>query len=48
MKKDCDFCGKLAKYDGKTTIGMWAFLCETCFKKYGTGLGIGIGQRLDQ
>lgn len=47
----CDFChvnGRLsrARYDGRTTQGYWANMCEFHFKKYGTGLGTGKGQRL--
>jgi hypothetical protein len=42
----CDFCGKPAKYDGKTKMGPWADMCETCFRKYGVGLGTGKGQKL--
>jgi len=45
-KRDCDFCGDPALYDGKTMAGPWAYMCEACFKKYGTGLGTGIGQRI--
>jgi hypothetical protein len=35
-----------AKYDAKTTLGPWANLCETCFQRYGVGLGLGKGQEL--
>lgn len=35
-----------ARYDGKTTKGPWAFMCEDCFQTYGIGLGVGVGQRL--
>jgi len=41
----CDFCGKVAKYDGKTKMGPWANMCESCFKINGVGLGLGKGQR---
>ena len=43
---NCDFCGKPAKYDGKTNIGPWANMCQVCFKVNGTGLGLGFGQEL--
>ena len=45
----CDIC-KLnqAKYDCKTKQGPWANLCETCFKIYGTGLGLGKGQKIKE
>lgn len=36
----------LAAYDGKTTLGPWAFMCDPCFKQYGIGLGVGRGQQL--
>lgn len=47
----CDFCKKNgteadAHYDGKTTLGPWAFMCTPHFSTYGTGLGTGVGQRL--
>ena len=43
----CDFgCGRQALYDGRTVTGQWAYMCESCFKQYGVGLGTGKGQRL--
>lgn len=48
----CDFC-KIddsrdvpAQYDGKTTLGPWAYMCNAHFIEYGAGLGTGVGQRL--
>lgn len=38
--------GTLAAYDGKTKGGPWAFMCQECFDVHGTGLGLGVGQRL--
>jgi hypothetical protein len=35
-----------ANYDGKTTHGPWANMCEDCFERYGIGLGTGLGQKL--
>lgn len=35
-----------ALYDGKTTGGPWAYMCQECFDEHGVGLGIGRGQRL--
>lgn len=43
---DCDFCGDEAHYDGKTKLGPWANMCTSCFKRYGIGLGLGLGQEL--
>ena len=50
----CDFCmfgiqgaGVLAKYDGRTKEGPWAWMCEEHFKEHGVGLGIGKGQELE-
>ena len=45
----CDIChGPLRKlavfYDGKTTMGPWAWMCNGCFPRYGVGLGTGKGQ----
>ena len=45
-KPRCDFCGSEAKYDGKTKLGPWAYMCEICFEKFGIGLGTGKGQKL--
>jgi len=42
----CDFCGEEAHFDGKTTLSVWAFMCDYDFQVYGKGLGIAIGQRL--
>lgn len=43
----CDICANAtAAYDGLTWLGPWAYMCEGCFTKYGTGLGLGVGQRL--
>jgi len=50
----CDFCrnegneGKetVARYDGRTVYGAWAYMCPAHFRKYGVGLGLGKGQRL--
>ena len=51
---DCDVC-KLefamatpnkARYDGKTTVGPWGYMCEEHFSTVGIGLGLGKGQRI--
>ena len=42
----CDFCGRTARYDGKTIQGPWAYMCATHFEIYGIGLGLGKGQKL--
>ncbi len=52
----CDFCSqnnddhgtpvKEALYDGKTTMGPWADMCQHHFERFGVGLGTGVGQRL--
>lgn len=36
----------LARYDARTTMGPWAYLCEAHFQEVGVGLGTGNGQRL--
>jgi len=46
-KHKCQFCGDEAKYDGKTKVGPWAWMCEKCFIRYGVGLGMGKGQKLE-
>ena len=48
---DCDFCIEqgvscAAKYDGKTILGPWAYMCDAHFQRYGVGLGLGKGQEL--
>lgn len=48
---DCDLCAqrgvyRQARYDGKTVFGPWANMCDADFEQFGTGLGIGKGQRL--
>jgi hypothetical protein len=47
----CDFCEKEgirqeAKYDGRTFLGPWGYMCERHFKRFGVGLGTGRGQKL--
>jgi len=42
----CNFCENDAEYDGATSVGPWAYMCETHFSQYGTGLGLGVGQKL--
>ena len=42
----CDFCSRKATYDGKTTAGVWAAMCQEHFEENGIGLGLGKGQRL--
>jgi hypothetical protein len=51
----CDLCSHTgvvegsdgtARYDARTTMGAWAFLCEQHYERWGVGLGIGYGQRL--
>lgn len=49
---DCTLCvsqGKMgvpALYDGKTTLGPWANMCQEHFEVFGVGLGLGRGQML--
>lgn len=45
-EKNCDFCGGTATVDGKTIKGPWANMCERHFEEWGSGLGLGRGQRL--
>ena len=41
----CDFCKKIAGYDGRTKVVQWAYMCEFHFHIYGVGLGWGRGQK---
>lgn len=46
----CDVClgygkYKAALYDGKTSFGPWANMCQEHFDDWGLGLGTGVGQR---
>ena len=46
---NCDFNHSQttkAEFDGKTTMGPWANMCEAHFGLFGVGLGTGKGQRL--
>ncbi len=43
----CQFCSADARYDAKTKMGPWAYMCETHFRVYGVGLGLGKGQKLE-
>jgi hypothetical protein len=46
---NCDMCvnsQKIAKYDGRTRMGTWAYMCDPCFCNYGVGLGLGKGQKI--
>jgi hypothetical protein len=51
---DCDYCETEGVYyrvlpayvDGATKKGPWAYMCKMHFVAYGTGLGLGRGQRL--
>lgn len=52
-RPSCDICkyldgkdGVPAQYDGRTTMGPWAAMCEKHFKSHGTGLGTGNGQKI--
>ena len=42
----CNLCSNQAGYDARTVNGFWAYLCETCYAKYGIGLGLGRGQKI--
>ena len=46
----CDLCHKVLKdtyIDGKTKQGPWAYMCLSCYKAFGVGLGLGKGQVFD-
>ena len=47
-RPDCDFdCGYEAKFDGRTIMGAWAYMCLNHWMEYGVGkLGAGHGQKL--
>lgn len=47
----CDICSQSgkntpAKYDALLNLGGWGNVCETHFRQFGTGLGLGKGQEL--
>lgn len=47
----CDLCKRnlLATfYDFRVKGGGWAIGCPSCFKEYGSGLGVGKGQEYDK
>ena len=35
IAQKCNFCEHDAVYDGKTTFGPWAYMCENCFTLFG-------------
>lgn len=43
----CQFCGRQPEtvIDGRTTQGVWAWMCEVCHKVHGIGIGAGKGQK---
>ena len=45
----CDICGvdcnSSVFYDGETRMGPWAGMCESCFSRFGVGVGYGSGQK---
>lgn len=45
----CQLCSTLIRdcfYDAKLQpSGRWGKVCPECFKEYGMGLGVGLGQR---
>lgn len=44
----CDICrDSEALFDGKTTFGPWAYMCDKCWGLHGIRLGLGYGQRLE-
>ena len=43
--KPCDIEIKNEFIDGATIFGPWANMCPTCHAQFGTGLGLGLGQR---
>lgn len=42
----CDFCEQKARYNGKTKMKPWAYMCAVHFGEHGIGLGLGMGQKL--
>ena len=44
----CDICAAVLVgifIDGRTRMGPWANMCNTCHRQYGCGLGTGCGQK---
>lgn len=46
----CDICRQYsiiqpAQYDSRLKNGVWANVCKSHFRKFGTGLGLGRGQK---
>lgn len=35
-------------YDGATSMGPWAIMAPKSFRRYGRGVGLGIGQRYNK
>ena len=45
-KCDMPNCDEEAKYDEKTKMGPWAYLCETHHQKVGVGIGTKLEKRV--
>lgn len=43
----CNFCGRVARFRGKTLDGKRHDMCEACFASLGQGLGSGTGYKLE-
>lgn len=47
VPENCDVCQtkfETIAYDAKTQKGPWAWMCTTCYRDQGIGLGLGLGQ----
>ncbi len=43
----CDICKSPVEFeffDAKTADGPWANVCRSCMRRYGVGIGLGMGQ----
>ena len=50
VPQHCDICQKPLKgpfIDGRTRMGPWGIMDESCHKQVGSGLGPGRGQKYD-
>lgn len=48
IPRRCELCSNIiidVFFDGHVRSGGWKFMCPECFELYGSGLGIGVGQK---
>lgn len=47
IHRKCDLCNAPARYDDKTRMGPWAYLCENHQQEFGCGIGTVLRKETD-